>query len=150
VIGKGLFAEEKHLLGMARQTGLTGAVEYAGWVEPDALPNYLAQATLAIYPFDDTLVNRTKCAVKLLELLAAGMPVVAEAVGQNREMIRHGETGWLVSPGDVASFAEAVVGLLDDASSRQRLGQAAARDVRERFRWGQLVETVEQAYGIRQ
>jgi glycosyltransferase involved in cell wall biosynthesis len=150
VIGKGLFDEEKRLLDMARQAGLSGAVEYVGWVEPDALPGYLAQATLAIYPFDDTLINRTKCAVKLLELLAAGVPVVAEAVGQNREMIRHGETGWLVSSGDTASFAEAVLELLDDASLRQRLGQTAAHDVRARFGWGQLVETVEQAYGIRQ
>jgi glycosyltransferase involved in cell wall biosynthesis len=84
----------------------------------------------------------------LRDLLAAGVPVVAEAVGQNREMIRHGETGWLVPPGNVPSFAEAVVRLLEDAQLRERLGQAAARDVRERFAWDRLVETVERAYGV--
>jgi len=31
---------------------------------------------------------------------------------------------------------------------RERLGWAAARDVRERFAWGRLVETVERAYGV--
>jgi len=171
VVGKGLFGEEEELFDLAVQSGLTiqrnvsislspcplvslssaespADILYTGWVPSDTLPTYFAQADLAIYPFDDTLVNRTKCAVKLRDLLAAGVPVVAEAVGQNREMIRHGETGWLVDPGDVPSFAEAVVRLLEDAQLRQRLGQAAARDVRERFAWERLVETVERAYGV--
>jgi len=164
VVGKGLFGEEDELLRLAVQSGLTVAhpasrithhvscfthdVTYLGWVPSDTLPTCFAQADLAIYPFDDTLVNRTKCAVKLRDLLAAGVPVVAEAVGQNREMIRHGETGWLVNPGDVTSFAEAVTRLLDDEQLRERLGQAAARDVRERFAWERLVETVELAYGV--
>jgi glycosyltransferase involved in cell wall biosynthesis len=125
----------------------TPDVTYCGWVPPEALPAYFAHASVAIYPFDDTLVNRTKCAAKLLDLLAAGVPVVAEAVGQNREMIRHGETGWLVNPGDVVAFAGAVVRLLEDADLRARLGQAAARDVRERFAWENLAQTVERAYG---
>ncbi len=178
VVGKGLFGEEEELFNLAVQSGLTithhvsrltldvsrltldvsrltsdvsrftSDVTYCGWVPSDTLPAYFAQADLAIYPFDDTLVNRAKCAVKLRDLLAAGVPVVAEAVGQNREMIRHGETGWLVPPGDVPSFAEAVVRLLEDAQLRERLGQAAARDVRERFAWERLVETVERAYGV--
>ena len=148
VVGKGFSGEEERLLELAREAGLADAVEYAGFVESEALPDHFAQATVAIYPFDDTLVNRTKCSVKLLELLAAGVPVVAEAVGQNREYIRHGETGWLVPSGDVASCAEAVARLLEDAQLRLRLGRAAARDVRERFAWGRLVETVERAYGV--
>jgi len=164
VVGKGLFGEEEELFHLAAQSGLTVThhvsrftfhvsrfmhdVVYCGWVPSDTLPTYFAQADVAIYPFDDTLVNRTKCAVKLRDLLAAGVPVVAEAVGQNREMIRHGETGWLVAPGDVGAFAEAVTRLLEDAQLRERLGQAAARDVRERFAWGRLAQTVEQAYGI--
>jgi glycosyltransferase involved in cell wall biosynthesis len=164
VVGKGLFGEEEELLRLATQSGLavtqhaacntqhvsrfTHDVIYLGWVPPDTLPACFAQADIAIYPFDDTLVNRAKCAVKLLDLLAAGVPVVAEAVGQNREIIRHGETGWLVAPGDVTSFAEAVVRLLEDAQLREELGRAAAQDVRNRFAWERLVETVERAYGV--
>jgi glycosyltransferase involved in cell wall biosynthesis len=148
VVGEGLFGEEEQLLALAREAGLADAVEYAGWVETERLPEYLARADVAIYPFDDTLVNRTKCAVKLRDLLAAGVPVVAEAVGQNREYVRHGETGWLVEPGDVPAFAEAVARLLQDVQLRERLGQAAARDVRERFAWARLVETVERAYAV--
>jgi glycosyltransferase involved in cell wall biosynthesis len=170
VVGKGLFGEEEELLRLAAESGLTVAnhasrntdhgsrinfhvsgsapgVTYLGWVSPEALPSCFAQADVAIYLFDDTLVNRTKCAVKLVDLLAAGVAVVAEAVGQNREYVRHGETGWLVETGDVEGFAEAVVRLLQDGALRERLGQAAARELRERFAWERLVAVVERAYG---
>ncbi len=171
VVGKGLFGEEEKFLHLARKADLTvtdrasrntfyvlrntfyasrftSDITYAGWLPLDTLPAAFAQADVAIYPFDDTLVNRTKCAVKLLDLLAAGVPVVAEAVGQNREYIRSGENGWLVEPGDVDGFADAVVRLLEDASLRDRLGESAARDARERFAWERLVENVERAYGV--
>jgi glycosyltransferase involved in cell wall biosynthesis len=170
VVGEGLFGEEEELFRLAARYGLTvgdspsGAVQhgphpdspvfaspldvtYAGWVPPEELPFYFDRATVAIYPFDDTLVNRTKCAVKLGDLLAAGVPVVAEDVGQNQEYIRNGETGLLVEPGDVPAFADAVVQLLRNPALQDRLGQGAARDVRERFAWGRLIERVERAYG---
>ncbi len=150
VVGKGLFGEEEVLLREAERLGLEEAVEYVGWVEPEALPGYFARAALAVYPFDDTLVNRAKCPVKLLDLLATGVPVVAEGVGEVREVIRHGETGWLVEPGDVDGFAAGVVRLLRDEPLRKRLGQAAARDIQARRSWERLVERVEQAYSLRE
>ncbi len=148
IVGQGLAGEEREMLALAQQSGLADAVEYAGFVEAKALPDYFARADVAIYPFDDTLVNRTKCAVKLCDLLAAGIPVVAEAVGQNREMIRHGETGWLIEPGDVVSFGDAVIRLLQGAQLRARLGRAASRDVQDRLAWDRLVQTVERAFGM--
>jgi glycosyltransferase involved in cell wall biosynthesis len=42
------------------------------------------------------------------------------------------------------------VRLLEDAQLRQQLGRAAARDLRERFAWERLVETVERAYAVGQ
>ena len=148
VVGKGISGEERDMLALLQQAGLSDAVEYAGFVEPEALVDYFARADVAIYPFDDTLVNRTKCAVKLCDLLAVGAPVVAEAVGQNREIIRHGETGCLVEPGDVVSFGDTVIQLLEDVQLRTRLGQAAARDVRERLSWDKLAKTVLQSFGM--
>jgi glycosyltransferase involved in cell wall biosynthesis len=175
IVGKGLFGEEGELFRLAEQRGLTVAnlspqltnheshqatkglpdhvlrfthdITYFGWVPLEILPTFFAQADVAIYPFDDTLINRTKCAVKLLDLLAARVPVVAEAVGQNREYIRHDETGLLIEPGNTEAFAEAVVQLLEDTPLREKLGKAAAHDVQERFAWDGLAEKVIQSYG---
>ena len=146
VVGKGLFGEEERFLEMCARAGLGAAVDYRGWVEPGRLLEHFAAADLALYPLDDTLINRCKCPVKLVDLLAAGVPVVAEAVGQAREYIEHGHSGWLVPAGDAEAFAQAVVDLLRDPQQRRFLGQEAQRRMRAHFSWDKLVEQVEAAY----
>jgi glycosyltransferase involved in cell wall biosynthesis len=146
VVGKGFHEEEQQLIEQARLIGLHNQIDYMGWVDPDALPGFFAQSRVAIYPFDDTLINRTKCAVKLIDLLAAGVPVVADAVGQNMEYIRHNETGWLVPSGNVEAMAGAVVAVLSDPSRAKNIGTAAMQDMRLRFDWDRLVESVEKIY----
>ena len=147
VVGRGFNGEEEQLLLQAEAIRLRGSIEYAGWVDVADLSAFFAQASVAIHPFDDTLINRAKCSVKLIDLLSAGVPVVADAVGQNTEYIRHNETGLLVPGGDAAAMANAVVDLLRDREKAARLGAQAARDVAERFSWDRLVESVEQVYG---
>lgn len=147
VAGQGLFQEERRLAELAAARGLGGAIEDRGWVEPAALAELMASADAALYPFDDTLVNRSKSSVKLLELLAAGLPVVASAVGQNAEVIVDGQSGLLVPPGDAAAFAHALGRLLDDAALRRRLAAGARARVREAFRWSLLAPRVLPLYG---
>ena len=148
VVGKGFNGEETRLLTQAETIGLRASIEYAGWIEAAALPEYFAQASVALFPFDDTLINRTKCSVKLIDLLSSGVPVVADAVGQNAEYIRHNETGLLVPSGDTAAMARAVIDLLRDREKADRLGTQAAQDVIERFSWDRLVLDVERVYGV--
>jgi len=149
VVGKGFNGEEDQLLAQAEAIGLRGSIEYAGWMDVAALPDYFAQASVAIHPFDDTLINRTKCSVKLIDLMSAGVPVVADAVGQNAEYIRHNETGVLVSSGDTAAMAQAVIDLWRDRERADRLGQAAAQDMLERFSWDRLARAVERIYEVK-
>jgi glycosyltransferase involved in cell wall biosynthesis len=146
VVGEGMHGEEGALDDLLDRAGLSPHVVFAGWAQSDQLPDYFAAADAAIFPFDDTPINRTKCSVKLAELLASGVPVVADAVGQNAEYILDNETGLLVSPEDDAAFAEAVLRLLGDTDLRSRLGEAAARRVQARFAWPELVPRIEQAY----
>jgi glycosyltransferase involved in cell wall biosynthesis len=125
---------------------LLEAVIDTGWVELDQLPATLAAADVGLYLMDDTLLNRTKCPVKLADMLAAGVPVVAEAVGQVTEYIRDGRTGMLRKSGDVAGLAAAAVALLRDEGERQRVAVSAGEDMRARFNWERLAGLAEQAY----
>ena len=149
VVGKGFNGEEDQLLAQAEAIGLRGSIEYAGWMDVAALPDYFAQASVAIHPFDDTLINRAKCSVKLIDLMSAGVPVVADAVGQNAEYIRHNETGVLVPSGDTAAMAQAVIDLWRDRERADRLGQAATQDMLERFSWDRLARAVERIYEVK-
>jgi glycosyltransferase involved in cell wall biosynthesis len=146
IVGKGLSGEEERLLHLASQRGLAERIVYAGWVEPAQLANCLAAADIAIYPLDDNLLNRARCSAKLVDLMAAGLAIVAEDVGQNSEYIEHGRSGFLVEAGDTGAFARCVIGLLRDRSLRGALGKEARRRVCEEFAWEKLVERIESAY----
>ena len=148
VVGQALYPQHgQRFRRLAQQAGQADAIVDAGWVAQAQLPDYFAAADAALYPFDDTLVNRCKCAVKLLDLLAAGVPVVAEAVGQNAEFIRHGETGLLAPSGQAAALAQATLALLRDRPLAQRLGQAAARSLLADYSWNVLADRLLAAYG---
>ena len=146
VVGRGFFGEEERLSELMREAGMADHLAYVDWVEPDELPAYFAAADVAIYPYDDTLINRTKCAVKLIDLMAAGVAVVADDVGQNGEYVEHGISGILIAPGDTAAFAGRVVELLRDESLRAKLGGGAQRRIFGEFNWGKLVMRIEEAY----
>ena len=147
VVGKGFFGEEERLSELMQEAGMADHLVYVDWVETEELPAYFAAADVAIYPYDDTLINRTKCAVKLIDLMAAGVPVVAEDVGQNGEYVVHGVSGLLVPVGETDAFAGSVVELLRDENLRAKLGKGAQRRISEEFNWGKLVVRVEEAYG---
>jgi glycosyltransferase involved in cell wall biosynthesis len=146
VVGAGLFGEEKAFVAQIAAAGLADRVTYAGWRAPDELPAIFAGADVAIYPFDDTLINRCKCAVKLIDLLAAGVAVVADGVGQNNEYIEHQVSGILVEPGDDAAFINWVRRLLHDKDLRRSLGDKARRRMADHFTWAQLAARVEDCY----
>lgn len=150
VVGQGLHGEAQQLEQAAIRSGFHHNLVAAGWQEPAQLADCLAAADAAIYPFDDTLVNRTKCPAKLAELAAAGIPVAAERVGQIGEYLVHNESGLLVESGDVNGLADAAERLLIDRELALQLGLAAARRLRTVFGWEHAAQKLEQFYeGLR-
>ena len=69
----------------------------------------------------------------LMEAQAMGLCCLATNVSAIPELIRDGETGVLVPPGDPAALATALAALIGDPARRARLGMAASSDVRARF-----------------
>ena len=65
----------------------------------------------------------------VVEALAVGCPVIATAVGGVPEVVRDGENGLLVAPGDPAALAAAISRFFGDGELRARLSEAAARSV---------------------
>nr|WP_290670401.1 glycosyltransferase family 4 protein [Ardenticatena sp.] len=145
VVGKGLFGEDEHFAHALRERGIAHTWRHVGWVEPDQLAATLRAADVALYPMDDTLVNRTKCPVKLADLMALGLPIVGEAVGQVCDYLDEG-AGVLVPPGNVTAFADAVGALLRTPDDARRLGKQAEHRLRTHFAWAQQAVRVEAFY----
>jgi glycosyltransferase involved in cell wall biosynthesis len=85
----------------------------------------VASADVGISWVPDDLWSLGKCGLKVLQYMAAGLPVVANPVGIQRELVRHGETGFLAET--AAQWADAVGRLAQDPALRRRMGQAGRR-----------------------
>lgn len=117
--------ERRRLGEQVRRLGLNGRFLFAGF-RSDA-PQLMAQAdVLALASLTEGLPS------VLLEAFAAGLPVVATAVGGVPEVVRHGENGWLVSPRDPSGLAAALIESLSDRDELVRRGQAGGALVRQR------------------
>lgn len=82
----------------------------------------------------------------VMEAMAAGLPVIASAVGGVPELIRHGDTGLLMPLGAVNAFATAMSRLLADRERREAMGQAARRHALRQFDTRLMVERYEALY----
>lgn len=91
----------------------------------------LATAGIGIMPLTDDDWARGKCAFKLLQYMAAGLPTVASPVGENREVVVDGETGFLAA--DEESWSQRLGELLAAPELRAAFGATGRRRVRERY-----------------
>ncbi len=131
---------ERHLRELAAGLGVSERVRIAGFVEDVDLVYGAADVVAVPSKQPDPFPNAA------LEAAAAGCCVVASAHGGLPEMLRDGETGVLVAPGDAAALATALAGLADDAQRRDALGAAARADVRTRFSRETMLGAVQALY----
>ena len=111
----------------ARALGIGSRVRLAGWMNPRQLDELLARSAVFVLPSHAEGVP-----VSLLEAMAAGCPVIASAIGGIPDVIRDGENGLLVPPGDPAALAAALSRLLVDRELACRLAARGRETVRER------------------
>jgi len=120
-----------HVVGAPVPTELNGvpAVSF-DWSE-DAEIARIAAFDIGIMPLHDTPWERGKCAYKLLQVMAAGKPVIASPVGANRHVVQHGVNGFLADTTE--EWASALRTLSADPDLRRRMGAEARQTVEEHY-----------------
>jgi glycosyltransferase involved in cell wall biosynthesis len=121
-----------------RARNLHGAVVLTGAVDPRAVPALLASMDVAVAPYSAKQPFYFS-PLKVLEYMAAGLPVVASRVGQLEELITDHVTGLLYEPDDTRALAACVRRLRDSRELRQRLGVAARAVVATQYTWDVVV-----------
>ncbi|MFO0876708.1 MAG: glycosyltransferase family 4 protein [Gemmataceae bacterium] len=108
----------------------------------------LAQGDIGVTWIPDDDWSRGKCGLKLLQYMAAGLPVIANPVGVHATMVRPGSTGLLAT--SIADWVVAVQQLSTQPAVRMAMGQAGLTSLQERYsvrfgldRWLELLERLE-------
>ena len=100
---------------------------HIGFVDRETLATLYASADLCVIP------SKTEtCGLVALEAMASGLPVVAADAGGLKESVRHGETGFLVSPDDPHAYVDAIAELVVRPFQRREFGVAARRAAQDR------------------
>jgi len=137
IVGEG--PERDSLERAINQKGFDALVLFIGHVE-DISPYYAIADALALPSHSEGSPN------VLLEAMAAGLPVVATAVGGVPEIAINEENALLVAPGDSDSFAQALNQVLTDPELARKLGRAAAMHVSEKFSPAAYVRSLLRVY----
>ena len=103
--------------------GVSGCVDWAGWVAVEQIPALLGAADICIDPAGPSPLNHRSTMIKIAEYLTAARPVVAFDLLETRRTL--GGAGVLVSGGDVGALAAACARLAGDGSERASLSCAA-------------------------
>jgi glycogen synthase len=111
-----------------RASGRSDFLRGAGPIAHEAVPSHLRTSSILVLPSRDE--GMPAC---VLEAMACGLAVVATPVGGIPEVVRHGETGLLVAPGDHGGLVRACRLLAEQVDLRERLGRNARALVASRF-----------------
>lgn len=156
VIGDG--PQRDALLAQAQELGLE--VDFRGAVSPEQVPAHLAGSAVGVAPYPDLGSEQAQyfSPLKVYEYLAAGLPVVASAVGQIPQILgpaqegtgtgfRSTATGALTPPSDPQALASALDHLAADPRLRAQAGAQARKLAQEKHSWsgvvGQILELAE-------
>ena len=131
--------EEGALLKAAQDHGVANNVRFLGWRAD--LRQVLGTWDIFVLPsYDEGLP------IAVLEAMAEGLPVVATNVGGVPELVDHGQTGFLVKPGDVTALHSALHGLVTSLELRNQFGNAALIRAQKDFSIGKMVAEIESIY----
>ena len=124
IVGDG--EDRKLIEDMAKPLG--NRIEFTGYLSQDEVVEALAGADIAVLPSFAEGVP-----VFLMEALASGKPVIATQVAGVGELVRSGETGLLVPPGDVDSLTDAIRQLTNAPEERAAMGTSGRAVVADGF-----------------
>jgi len=143
-VGDGLPALQAH----AQRVGVADQVVFPGWIERDKAHLFLAAADVALNPYRDTLINRAKCAGKVVQAMALGRAMVTSRLGENLTYIEQGRSGLLTEPGDADDLARALLQALSYREWAAELGRGAKQRIWATFDWRTRIDQLEGAYRI--
>jgi glycosyltransferase involved in cell wall biosynthesis len=141
ILGSG--QDEAKLKREAARLKLNSRVVFKGFVPHAELPRYLQASDIFVRPSRSEGLGNS-----FLEAMAAGIPVIATAVGGIPDFLTDGETGLFCDVDDPRSIAQKAEKLLRDAESRDYIVRRAREMVRDRYGWQRIAAEMQEIFAV--
>ena len=138
--------QDAALKAQAQALGVADKVVFTGRVPHDQVQRYYDLIDVLAYPRRSMRLTELVTPLKPLEAMAQGRLLVASDVGGHRELIRHGETGWLFEAGSAAALTDTVDQLLARRAQWANLRAAGRRFVERERNWAASVARYRPVY----
>lgn len=138
IVGDG-GSERDRIKALALASPAAAQIHFAG-LQHDLPPFYHAMDLVVLPSFNEGLSN------VVLEAMACGVPALAHVLAGHREVIRHGEDGWVADLSNSENLRQALEKLLADRSRLAKMGQTARENVVKQFSLGQMIQNYASLY----
>ena len=119
-----------HIVGAKGDLGFTKNLHFISWEEATEVENIYA-FDLGIMPLEDTPWEKGKCAYKLIQYMACGLPVIASPIGMNLEVVQTDKNGYLANSHE--TWMDALKQYKDNPEMRKLHGESGFSVVLEKF-----------------
>ena len=144
LVGGGI--QENPLKAQAKRLGIDEQVIFTGRVPHDQVQRYYDLVDLLVYPRLSMRLTEVVTPLKPLEAMAQGRLLVASDVGGHKELIRHGQTGWLFKAGSADALAQTVLDILADPNSWDAVRHAGRQYIDIERKWEVSVAHYDEVY----
>jgi glycosyltransferase involved in cell wall biosynthesis len=133
IVAIGQDINQKHLEKLLNKMGIRERVEFKGRKSNEYVLDKMKKASIYVMPS-----LREGFGITFLEAMACGTPVIGGNVGGTKELIKDGENGFLVNPGDYKDLADKILILLNNNLTREKFIENGFKTVKE-FSTGKMV-----------
>lgn len=114
-------------------------VKFQGWIDRNKIPEKLSEASIGIGPLKLTTVTQNALPIKILEYMAAGLPIIAKKGTLPKDVLEDGENGFFID--DVDDLIKKMSLLLTDSKINIKMGEKSLEKV-QKFSWEKIAKSI--------
>jgi len=137
LLGQG--PEMEKLKQIVKEKEISKNVIFRGWIDRNQIPNELANAAVGIGPLKLTTVTKNALPIKVLEYMAAGLPIIAKSGTLPDDVLQNEKNGFFIDSTD--ELAEKLVLLLKDPKLNEQMGKKSIEMV-QKFSWKNVANSI--------
>lgn len=137
LVGNG--PELENIKKIVKETNIESNITFLGWVEHEKIPNILKESIIGIGPLRSTDVTKNALPIKILEYMAASLPILAKNETIPSNILIDGKNGFFIK--NSTDLAEKIIKLLENEEMLEKFSKNS-REIVEEYDWKNIAQMI--------